>query len=300
MASTPVQKVALLGKGFLGTAILEQLTKAGFTVTVITRSRSSLKNLPSGVQVAEVDYASLPSLVSAFEGQDAVVAALSAGAVSNQKLMIDAAIQAGVRRFVPSDYGAMTTDPAAQALPVHALMVDIQNYLKGKAEKGEIEWTLFSTGPFLDLIMGNMPFVFDVANKEITWYDDGEVKFSTTSNATIGKAIAAALKNPLQTKNRNIFIHDAAVTQKQMVALVKKYVPGEWKETKVNSEEELRASLEAVGRGEIDMMTMLKMVKSALLGGKYRTFYEKVDNEMLGLGVYSDMDLEAEFEERFK
>ena len=217
-----------------------------------------------------------------------------------QKLMIDAAIQAGVRRFIPTDYSSMSTDPAAQTLPQYALSVEIQNYLKGRAEKGEIEWTIFCIGPFLDMIIDKVPLVYDVVKKEIEWYDEGDVKFSTTSNVTIGKAIAAALKIPEQTKNRDIFVHDAVVTQKQMVALVKKYVPGEWKETKVSSQEVLKANLEAAAKDNSDMTTMFRIFKSAVLSGKYRSCYEEADNEMLGLGVYSEKDLEAEFEKRFK
>ncbi|KAF1848204.1 uncharacterized protein K460DRAFT_353217 [Cucurbitaria berberidis CBS 394.84] len=124
------------------------------------------------------------------------------------------------------------------------MSADIQNHLKEKAERGEIEWTLFSTGPFLDMILANLPLLFNAKNKEIAWYAAGEGKTSFTSNVTIGKAVTAALKLPTKTKNRNIFIHDAVVTQKQMVALAKKYVPGEWKETKASSEEELKAKFE--------------------------------------------------------
>ncbi|KEY77229.1 transcription factor NmrA [Aspergillus fumigatus] len=110
---TTIQKVALLGvrpcpnqnlflglttrqKGFLGSAVLDPLVKAGFDVTVLTRCRSS----PPA---------------------------------------IDASIQAGVKRFIPADFGALTTAPEAQGLPVRARPVEIQNYLKGKARLGEVE-----------------------------------------------------------------------------------------------------------------------------------------------------------------
>ncbi|CAO2654525.1 Nn.00g112580.m01.CDS01 [Neocucurbitaria sp. VM-36] len=300
MAPNTIQRVALVGRGFLGTSILEQLIKAGFSVTVVTRSLASLEHLPPIVEAAEADYNSLSSLVSAFKGHDAVIVAVNSGAIGGQKVMIDAAVQAEVSRFIPSDFGTMTTDPAAQTLPVHALLLDIQNYLKEKADKGEIEWTIFSSGAFLDLVIKMVPVVCDVANKEIVWYDAGDVKTSTTTTATIGKAIAAALKIPLETKNRNLFIHDAVLTQKEMVARVKKHVPGEWKETQVSSEEELKATLEAVERGEFAMPTMMRMLKAAIWSGKYRSAYDKVDNEMLGLGLFSDEDLETEFEKRLK
>ncbi|KAH1551310.1 hypothetical protein LV164_001336 [Aspergillus fumigatus] len=116
---TTIQKVALLGKGFLGSAVLDPLVKAGFDVTVLTRCRSSVEGVPVGVAVVEVDYTSIDSLEHA--------------------LPIDASIQAGVKRFIPADFGALTTAPEAQGLPVRARPVEIQNYLKGKARLGEVE-----------------------------------------------------------------------------------------------------------------------------------------------------------------
>ncbi len=104
-------------------------------------------------------------------------------------------------------------------------MVDIQDYLRERAAKGDIESTLFSTGAFLDLTIDKLPLVYDVA-KEVVWYDAGNVNFSTTSTTSIGRAIAVALKKSEQTKNWNIFVHDAINTQQQLVALVKKHVPG--------------------------------------------------------------------------
>ncbi len=74
----------------------------------------------------------------------------------------------------------------------------------------------------------------------------------------------------------------------------------EWKESRVSSADELKASLEAVGRSDFGMETMVKMLISALLNGRYRSAYKTVDNEMLKLGTYSEEDLEAEFEKKFK
>ncbi len=101
-------------KGLLGSAVVDQLAAAGFAVTVLTRNRSSLKDLPSGIEAVEVDYNSVESLANALRGQDVIVTTTSAEALSNQKPIIDAAIAAGVKRFIPSDFGSFTHDPEAQ------------------------------------------------------------------------------------------------------------------------------------------------------------------------------------------
>ncbi|KAF2185187.1 NAD(P)-binding protein, partial [Zopfia rhizophila CBS 207.26] len=289
------QKVALLGKGWLGTAVVEQLAKSGFSVTVLTRSRASVKDIPSGVSIAEVNYDSPESVTSALKGQDVLVNTVGTEAIAGQKPIIDAAVAAGVKRYVPADYGSCTTDPEAQKLPVIMPMADIQNYLKEKAGEGKIEWTVFQTGAFLDMIVGLVPFAFDPATKSIQWYDDGETRISTTTSGTIGKAIAGALKKPEETKNRVVFVHDIVVTQKRLVELAKKNIASgpEWTETEVNTSEEIQRTLNLMKQGKSDLMTGMAQLKAAIFSGKYRVLYEKTDNELLGLGSFSEEDLEA-------
>jgi uncharacterized protein YbjT (DUF2867 family) len=69
----------------------------------LTRESSSNK-FPSEVKIAKVDYTNLESLTAALEGQDALVSAVASLAVPSQRLLIDAAVQAGVKRIIPSEY----------------------------------------------------------------------------------------------------------------------------------------------------------------------------------------------------
>ena len=91
------------------------------------------------------------SLISAFKGQDAVISTIATASAGLQKKLIDAAIKAGVQRFVPSEFGSDTRNKKAMAI--------LPQYFKGKKEtveylkekEGEIAWTAFVTGPFFDL-----------------------------------------------------------------------------------------------------------------------------------------------------
>ncbi|KAL6900041.1 hypothetical protein GGI43DRAFT_423171 [Trichoderma evansii] len=285
--------IALLGKGMLGSAILPQLVEKGFEVTLFTRSKSSLKDVPSGVHVAEVDYSSLSSLTEALKGKDVVVTTITAAAIPEQKIIIDAAIQAGVKRFIPADFGALSTDPSAKDLPIHIPTAQIRQYLTEKAEEGKIEYTVFSNGLFLELIF-SFPFVFDVANRKVELVDNGENPFSVTTTASIAKAVANLLKNPEGTKNRIVFIHDLTVTQAQLVRLVKKYSSPEpeWTETKLDAAVELQKSLESFARDGFTMETGAGLLRSALLGGKYASAYKNVENERFGLELWTEKELD--------
>lgn len=91
-------------------------------------------------------------LVSAFKGQDAVVSVVGATAFPEQKKFIDAAISAGVKRFLPSEYSANTLSPAVlQLLPLFNQKKDILEYLKSK-ESSTFSWTAIYTALLFDWV----------------------------------------------------------------------------------------------------------------------------------------------------
>ncbi|EHL00440.1 putative Isoflavone reductase like protein IRL [Glarea lozoyensis 74030] len=55
----------------------------------------------------------MTSLIEAFKGHDAVVSALGAGGLDNEIRMIDAAVTAGVKHFIPSQFGSNTQSKKA-------------------------------------------------------------------------------------------------------------------------------------------------------------------------------------------
>ncbi|KAH7137344.1 hypothetical protein B0J13DRAFT_677376 [Dactylonectria estremocensis] len=288
------QNVTLLGKGLLGTAVLEQLAVNGYTVTILSRDPSNVTDVPSGVQVAQVDYSSKESLVKALKGQDAVVSTIGAAGLASQKLIIDASIEAGVKRFIPSDFGSFSTDPGARDFPLVKVMIEIQDHLKEKAAAGALEYTIFSTGAFLEYFLAST-LVLDFANHSVDLFDQGVHSFSLTSVATIGKAVANALKAPDVTKNRNLKIHEAVLTQARVLGLAKKYSPPgtQWTETQVDPDQALSEATAKVMENPADIGAAYAVVKASVLGGKFRTAYDTVDNELLGIRLLSDEEIEA-------
>lgn len=250
-----------------------------------------------------VDYSSVDSLTSAFRGQDVVVSTMNIRGLLNQKTIIDASIKAGVKRYIPSDFGSFTTDPRAHRdLPgVMGPMAAIQKYLAEKAEAGEIEYTVFSIGAFTEFLV-QYPVAFDFANKTAELSDGGRHRLSTTSLAAIGKAIVGALRNPEPTKNRNLRVHELAVSQAQLLALAKKFSPpgAEWKETTVDSEQIFANALRALEEDPHDEGKILGVIKAGLFSGRYSAAYDKVDNELVGLPLLTEADLEAKFAAVYK
>jgi hypothetical protein len=60
----------------------------------------------SRLKVIPTDYESITSISKGLEGIDAVVCAIGSAAIPLQIKIIDAAITIGVKRFIPSEFGA--------------------------------------------------------------------------------------------------------------------------------------------------------------------------------------------------
>ncbi|KAJ4204562.1 hypothetical protein NW759_014899 [Fusarium solani] len=290
---TTFQKITLIGKGLFGSVVLSELASAGFEVTLLSRSEKPDEVLPDGIRRVVADYSDVESLAKVLSGQDAVVSTVATEASLGQKLIIDAAIQARVKRFIPSDFGSLTTNPSASHLPQHVNFVEIQKYLKSKRD--QIEYTIFSIGAFTDFLV-NYGAVFDWPNKKAEIWGDGTSPLSTTSLSGAARAIVGALKNPEPTKNKNLFIHEHVVTQAQLLSLAKKYSPGfEWTITTVEDPEAEFDRLEALTKKQPEIQNIFALLKASLVSGKYQAWYKNVDNDLVGVPVLTEEDLESTF-----
>ncbi|KAL3481736.1 hypothetical protein BJX99DRAFT_270072 [Aspergillus californicus] len=294
---TIFHKVALLGKGTLGSLLLDELLKAQFSVTVLTRSNPTTKETPSttrdNITIKQVDYTSVESLKSALQGHEIVISTLTPTAIPLQKPIIDACIAAGVKRFIPADYGAITCDPSgrAQKLPFNAAAVGIQEYLRER--ESQIEHTIFAVGAFLERIF-TMPVAVDFPRRAVTLYDDGVHGFSVSRAVTVARAIVRAIQRPEETKNRVVRVHDAVLTQRKVYDLARKWTAGqEWTETNVNAQEQLGSTLASLQKG-FNPALLPAIFIAAIFSGKYGAEYKDgdLDNELLGLGVMSDDEVE--------
>lgn len=88
-------------------------------------------------------------MVTALKGQDAIVQIVFVD-VPRIKTLIDAAIKAGVKRYIPSEFGIDKSDPAVvEKISFLASKQEIQDYLKSKEESG-LTWSGIITGGFFD------------------------------------------------------------------------------------------------------------------------------------------------------
>ncbi|KAG8808379.1 hypothetical protein FRC17_003981, partial [Serendipita sp. 399] len=106
------EKVVVIGPGgSLGAPLVQALLQyqdCHFTVTALVRPTSNY-TVPAGgddnrLRVVKEDFSNHTALVAALRGHDAVVLAIPYGPelLGASKAIIDAAIEAGIKRIIPS------------------------------------------------------------------------------------------------------------------------------------------------------------------------------------------------------
>jgi hypothetical protein len=70
-----------------------------------------------------------------------------------QKLLIDASVEAGVKLFFASEYSGNMVSPHYRLLPTQFVgeKLRVREYLEEKAAAGQIAWTALNGGPFFDM-----------------------------------------------------------------------------------------------------------------------------------------------------
>ncbi|KAK5070400.1 hypothetical protein LTR64_000071 [Lithohypha guttulata] len=284
-----INKIALVGAtGNLGPAILKALLGNGYEVTVLSRegstSTDSLTSHPRQ-KITKVNFEDVDGISAALEGVEGVVSNVASSALLSQKKIIDAAIKAGVRRFLPSDFGSDLGIEVNKSVPFNAPKVEVANYLEEKSKThSEFSYTRVYCGPFFDwcLMVG---LFANLKTHEATLWDGGETKVSTTTLASVGKAVVGVFENLEATKNKEVRIADVTITQKEILEIAKGLDGKDWKTTTGSTAEAYKASLEELQKPQPNMqLVIFNQLYRIIFGAEHAPDMEgKLDNDVLRL-----------------
>lgn len=173
--------------GSLGDILLKSLlSEPDFKVTVLTRESSRGRtSIPSTARViTTADSYPQEDLVRAFQGQDAVVNAITSFSVAEQLKFIDAAVAAGVKRYIPSEYGLDNNNSAARELsPVFRDKGRVQDYLRLKEDTG-LTWTAIACGMWIGWYYYPLIYLFDSFHLFNLSSQPHSIRFSSTFGLT--------------------------------------------------------------------------------------------------------------------
>ncbi|KAJ5748242.1 uncharacterized protein N7511_009938 [Penicillium nucicola] len=285
-----LKNVVILGAGGnIGKIILDSLVASNkFTITVISRNESKAV-FPAGVKVFTTDFSDT-SLRTAFQGQDAVISAVGATGFNEQKALVDAAIHAGVKRFIPSEFSVNSQNEAVrQLLPLFEQKNDILKYLKSKESSG-LTWTGIATSALFDWGLRNGFLEFDLSNRTATIWDSGNKRFTMTNADQLGQSVVSVLENPQETENQYLFVASVETSQREIVAALEKVTKTTWKIRETTTDEQISAGVQKLTAG--DFSGAFTLVRATCFGNTpgLRANYlqdEKLANELLGLAMES-------------
>ena len=114
-----------------------------YPLTVDTKG--SKTTIEGDAKVIQVDYSNDESVKQALTGVDVVISTVATPALNAQVKIAAAAKEAGVKLFVPSEFGG---DPEGSTDGVLGVKANILNQLKDLG----IPYAAFYTGPFMDYV----------------------------------------------------------------------------------------------------------------------------------------------------
>ncbi|KZV84696.1 NAD(P)-binding protein [Exidia glandulosa HHB12029] len=165
MSSLTYSTFAVAGAGGLGALVAEELLKQGATVLVLTRGDNS--RIPAGTTARKVDYGSEESLVTALKGIVVVVS------------------KAGVRLFVPSEFGVKTHE-------IPEGLMSFKPALHKHLESIGLPYTRYNVGLFSDVPLSPF-FGFDLEKKTASLIGNGSSKWAATTRPDIAHFVAYTL-----------------------------------------------------------------------------------------------------------
>lgn len=259
---------------------------------MLVRLQSLQYSYPPPIRVCKVDYNSVESLRDALRGVDAVVSTVGKGnGLESQFSLIDAAALEGVKRFIPSEFGADLQDKEIRTFPTYQTKVKVEECLETKAQNCDLTYTFVYCSALFDEGLNQGAFA-DFEAKKVNFFDGGAGAFSATRNTTVARAVVTILKKLDATRNKVIRIADISVTPKSLLEVIQGLDrEHEWVSVTVDTEKLVQEAESELASGKFSPKVFaafaLRATFAPSLAGQYGS-----DNELLGIKEITKEELE--------
>jgi uncharacterized protein YbjT (DUF2867 family) len=178
--------------GNLGYKIVTALLGEGVEIRVIVRQETTQEKIAQleqkGVKIFMVDMNNKGEIVNACRDVYCVVSALSGlrdVIIDTQKILLDAAIEAKVPRFIPSDYSLDFTN----LVDGKNRNLDLRREFHAYLNNAPIEVTTIFNGAFMDLLTAEMPLIL-FKLKRILYWGNPNIKMDLTTTYNVAEFTA--------------------------------------------------------------------------------------------------------------
>ena len=181
--------------GNLGGKIVNALIAKGANVSAIVRLQTDKNKIhelvQKGVSVFQVNTNNITEIAQHCIGANCMVSAMAGlkeTIIDDQKIFLDAAVKAGVPRFIPSDYCIDFTN----LVEGQNRNLDFRRAFHQILNQGSIKATSIFNGAFMDLLTTDMPLILFNQKRILCWGNPNQIlEFTTTDNVAEFTAEAA-------------------------------------------------------------------------------------------------------------
>jgi hypothetical protein len=181
--------------GNLGSKIVTALLAKDAEIRAVVRLQTDINKIKEleqkGVKVFQADTSNKYEISKHCMGAHCFVSALAGlreTIIDAQKIFLDAAVEANVPRFIPSDYSSDFTNLKEGQNRNLDFRREFHRYL----ETTPIKATTIFNGPFMDLLTTNMPLILFKQKRILCWGNPNQIiEFTTTENIAEFTAAAA-------------------------------------------------------------------------------------------------------------
>lgn len=204
--------------GDLGERVAGALVQKGAQVRAIVRdttspgSRQRLHAL--GVMLVDSSY-DPQSLKSACEGASCVVSALNGledVILGQQRALLEAAVAAGVSRFIPSDFSLDYT----KTIPGENRNMDLRRRFRAELDAAPIQATSVLNGAFSTVLTQDAPILLPKIRRILHWADADQTLNFTTKDDVADFTADAALDDQAP---RDLRIAGGSISPRQLAAI---------------------------------------------------------------------------------
>ena len=229
--------------GHLGQEMVKACAAAGNEIHALVRPETRKdSNKMKGLTAAkatlhEGDLKDYDSLLAACKAVDNVVSTVGGMQIGDEMPLINAVKAAGVKRFIPSDFGL---DPAATG-PNSCVLFDAKAMLHQAIKQASIPYTFVHANGFFSYwirTLGDLTKLMGdtLPPAEVNIYGDGNVKGSFAGIADIATVTARVLNDP-KMQNKEVRIIANTLTQNELVDLWQKQSGRTVKKTRVAAQD---------------------------------------------------------------
>lgn len=226
------QDFLVLGAGELGMPVLRKLAGSGAGVTVLLRpssidtedadkrrDRDELRSLGVELLPGDLAQSTVDELAAGFAAFDTVVGCTGfVGGPGTQLKLVRAALSAGVRRYVPWQFGVdYDVIGRGSAQPLFDEQLDVRDLLRAQDRTA---WLIISTGMFTTFLFEPSFGVVDLPAGVVRALGDWDTAVTVTTAEDIGKLAAAILLARPPIENEVVYTAGDTVTYGRLADVV--------------------------------------------------------------------------------